>query len=68
MLQLPVASLAFHSLRRSGASLVLNNNVSFECIRAPGAWQSDAVWQYLFSNSQKARAVEVIISLWDAFW
>ena len=42
MLQLPVASLTFHSLRRSEASVAFNNNVSFEGIRAHGAWQSDA--------------------------
>ena len=57
VLQLPYQSLTYHSLRRSGASLAFNNNVSFESIKSHGAWQSDAVWQYLFSNSQKAKEV-----------
>ena len=55
MLDLPVSSLTYHSLRRSGASAAFNNNVNFESIKAHGAWQSDAVWQYLFSNSHKAK-------------
>ena len=57
MLQLPMAALTFHSLKRLGASVAFNNNVSFEEIRAHGAWQSDAIWHYLFTNSQKAKEV-----------
>ena len=54
---LPVESITYHALRRSAASIAFNNNVSFEGIKSHGSWQSDAVWQYLFANSQKAREV-----------
>ena len=57
ILQLPTAALTYHALRRSGASLAFNNNVSFEGIKSQGSWQSDAVWQYLFANSHRAKEV-----------
>ena len=57
MLQLPTTILTYHALRRSGASLAFNNNLSFEGIKSQGSWQSDAVWQYLFANSYRAKEV-----------
>ena len=57
LLNMPVQALTYHSLRRSGASLAFNNNVSFESIKQQGAWQSDAIWQYLFTNSHKAKEI-----------
>ena len=57
MLHLPHESLTFHALRRSGASVAFNNDVSMESIKNHGAWNSDAVYQYLFANSQRVREV-----------
>ena len=57
ILQLPCSTLSYHALRHSGASLAFNNNVSFEEIKLQGSSQSDAVLQYLFSNSQRAKEV-----------
>ena len=54
---LPSEGLTYHSLRCSGASLAFNNNVDFNAIRSQGAWSSDSIWQYLFSNSQKVNEV-----------
>ena len=60
--------LTYHALRRSGASLAFNNNVNFESIRAQGAWQSDAIWQYLFVNSQKAQEVADMFKQVEKGW
>ena len=57
MLGLPTASLTYHSLRRSGASLAFNNHVDFESIKSQGAWGSDAVYKYLFANSEMVQEV-----------
>ena len=57
MLGLPTASLTYHSLRRSGASLAFNNKVDFESIKSQGAWGSDAVYKYLFANSDMVQQV-----------
>ena len=57
VLGLPTQSLTYHSLRRSGASIAFNNNVSFESIKNQGAWSSDAVWSYLFASSQRVEEV-----------
>ena len=60
--------LTYHALRRSGASLAFNNNVNFESIRAQGAWQSDAIWQYLFVNSHKAQEVADMFKRVEQGW
>ena len=52
MLDLPTASLTYHSLRCPGASLAFNNHVDFESIKSQGAWGSDAVYKYLFANQK----------------
>ena len=57
MLGLPSASLTYHALRRSGASLAFNNRVDFEAIKAQGAWNSDSVYKYLFANSDTMQQV-----------
>ena len=57
MLNLPYEILTYHCLRRSGASIAFNNNVSFECIKSQGAWSSEAVWQYLFASSGRVQEV-----------
>ena len=57
MLGLPTASLTYHSLRRSGASLAFNNRVDFKAIKAQGVWNSDSVYKYLFANSETMQQV-----------
>ena len=57
LLQLPHETLTFHCLRRSGAFIAFNNNVSMEGIKNQGAWSSDSVYQYLFANSHRISEV-----------
>ena len=52
MLGLPTKSLTYHCLRRSGASLAFNHQVDFDAIKSQGAWSSDSVYKYLFTNSE----------------
>ena len=56
-LGMPQEGYTFHALRRSGASLAFNENVSFDSIRSQGAWSSDAIWSYLHANSHKVQEV-----------
>ena len=57
MLGLPSNQLTYHSLRRSGASVAFNNNISMDSIRSQGAWSSVSIWHYLFANSDKLSQV-----------
>ena len=57
LLSLPHQSLTYHSLRRSGASMAFNNNVTMDGIRSQGAWSSDSVWEYLFAQSSRVNEV-----------
>ena len=57
VLNLPTASLTYHSLRRSGASLAFNHKVDFGAIKTHGAWGSDAIYKYLLSNSDSIQQV-----------
>ena len=43
--------------RCSGASLAFNYKVDFEEIKSQGAWSSDAVYKYLFANSETIQEV-----------
>ena len=60
LMGLPQQGLTYHCLRRSGASLAFNNNVSMDSIKNHGAWASDAVWQYLFANSHRTQEVPLM--------
>ena len=46
-LHLPSSSFSTHSLRRGGATWLLNAGVPLHVIRLLGDWKSDAVFQYL---------------------
>ena len=51
-LDIDPSSHTFHCLRRSGASLAFNSDVSLQAIQHHGTWSSDAVWTYILKDPQ----------------
>ena len=50
-LSIPLVGHGFHSFRRSGATLVFDNNIPLQNIMQHGLWRSSAIWTYLQNAS-----------------
>ena len=52
----------FHTFRRSGATLVFDNNIKLQDIMAHGLWRSYAIWTYLENVSQAPSIIPTTFS------
>ena len=50
----------FHSFRRSGTPLALNENVALENIKQHGNWKNEAVWRYLQNTPTRVSVIPTI--------
>ena len=57
ILHLDSLGYTFHSLRRSGATLVFNLNVPMQDIQNHGTWTSEEVWTYITQDHNASAAV-----------
>ena len=56
-LHLSKSNITFHSLRRSGATLVFNSSVPIQDIQSHGTWTSECVWSYITQDHQASEKV-----------